>query len=212
MSTISELALKVENLEIEEVLVEVEKLIDQKENPLKILAECRAGMEGVGKRFEAGEYFVADLMLSADIFNQVVDILGPSIKYNEDNMEGKVLIATVEDDIHDIGKNLVASMLKASGFNVIDIGVNVPATVICEEVKAHQPDIVALSCLLTSTMDAMENTITVLKKQGFNVKTIVGGAPVTAKIAADVGADAYGQDAYDAVIQCKKLIGGDAVA
>jgi len=213
MSINSDLALKVENLELEEVLEEVKKLMAENVPPLEILAACRAGMEGVGKRFEAGEYFVADLMLSADIFNQVMEILGPSIREaTKGNSQGKILIATVEDDIHDIGKNLVASMLKANGFDVIDLGVNQPPAAICEGAKEHKPDIVALSCILTSSIDAMERTIKALKEEGLNVKTIIGGTPINGKVAEVVGADTFGLDAYDAVVQCKKLMGGEVNA
>jgi len=204
---------KIIDLELEEVLVEVKKLIANQVEPLEILAACRAGMEGVGKRFESGEYYVADLMLAGNIFQEVMQILNPVLNEG-DNVQakstGKVLIATVRDDIHDIGKNLVKSMLAANGFEVIDLGVNVDPVVICQEIKRHNPDILALSCLLTSTLEGIEDTIAEVTKQGLRekVKIIVGGAPVTAKLAADFGADAYGADAYAAVPQCQALLEG----
>jgi len=207
------LTAKITDLEIEEVLAEVKQLIASKTAPLEILAACRAGMEGVGKRFEKGEYYVADLMLAGSIFQEVMQILNPVLNSGDSTQvksSGKVIIATVRDDIHDIGKNLVKSMLAANGFEVIDLGVNVEPEVICREIMQHQPDILALSCLLTSTLDGIEDTIAEVTKQGLRdkVKIIVGGAPVTEKLAADFGADAYGADAYAAVPQCQALLEG----
>lgn len=210
MSGKSILAQRVENLEMEEALDEASKMLETGLDPLAVLAECRAGMEGVGKRFEAGEYFVADLMLSADIFNEIMIILGPVLKSGGITApQGKILIATVRDDIHDIGKNLVASMLRASGFEVADLGVNVEPEAVCLEIIKQNPDILALSCLLTSTIDGIEDTIAELNRQGLKdqVKVIVGGAPLNAKLAKELGADTYGADAYEAIIRCRELMG-----
>lgn len=212
---LKELTDKLADLDVEGVLAYVQELVEQKVEPMEILTACRKGMEIVGQRFESGEYYVADLMLSGNIFQEVMKILDPALNSGEggkDKSLGKVLMATVKDDIHDIGKNLVISMLSASGFEVIDLGVNVQPEVICEEIRKHRPDILGLSCLLVSTLEGIEATIEEIKKQGLRdkIKIIVGGAPVTAEIAAQFGADAYGKDAYDAVPQCRKLMEGDA--
>lgn len=201
------------DLDVEGVLEGVKRLLENNEVPLNILAACRKGMEYVGQRFEAGEYFVADLMLSGSIFQEVMKILNPVLNSGDGckgNSLGKVLMATVRNDIHDIGKNLVISMLSASGFEVIDLGVNVEPTVICDEIRKHSPDILGLSCLLASTLEGIEATIAEINNQGLRdkIKIIVGGAPVTAKLAAQFGADAYGTDAYDAIPKCRALMEG----
>ncbi|NLN06398.1 MAG: cobalamin-binding protein [Firmicutes bacterium] len=207
-----QLAQKIADLEAEAAIELVLQLVESGEEPAAILAACRKGMEGVGKRFESGEYFVADLMLSASSFQEIMQLLGPALSAGIRQMEskGKVVIATVKEDIHDIGKNLVIAMLSANGFEVIDLGVNVDPDVICKAVIREQPHILALSCLLTSTLDGIEATIAELAKQGLRdkVKVIVGGAPLTAKLAQQFGADAYGEDAYDAVPQCLALMEG----
>ncbi|HHX75089.1 MAG TPA: cobalamin-binding protein [Firmicutes bacterium] len=207
-----QLAQTIEQLEAESALELVQQLVAGGESPAEILAASRAGMEGVGKRFEGGEYFVADLMLSANLFQEIMQILEPVLSADTRLMEskGKVVIATVKEDIHDIGKNLVIAMLSANGFEVVDLGVNVDPDVICQAIIREQPHILALSCLLTSTLDGIEDTIAELEKQGLRdkVKVIVGGAPVTAKLAQQFGADAYGADAYDAVPQCLALMEG----
>jgi 5-methyltetrahydrofolate--homocysteine methyltransferase len=126
--------------------------------------------------------------------------------------EGKIVIATVEYDIHDIGKNLVASMLSAVGFEIFDLGVNVPPDLICKNIREYKPEIVALSCLLTSTIDSMENTIKKITEEGLRkgVKIIVGGIPLTTELAREIGADSYGHDAHEAVIRCRDLLKGEA--
>lgn len=131
-----QLAQTIEQLEAESALELVQQLVAGGESPAEILAASRAGMEGVGKRFESGEYFVADLMLSANLFQEIMQILEPVLSADTRLMEskGKVVIATVKEDIHDIGKNLVIAMLSANGFEVIDLGVNVDPDVICKAV------------------------------------------------------------------------------
>jgi len=196
-------------LDAKKALSEVETRI-QDEDPQLILLECRHGLEAVGKEFETGKYYIADLMYAANIFQKITDILEPEIqKGMKIESQGSILIATVEDDIHDIGKNLVASMLNATGFEVIDLGVDVPPDRICRHIQEHHPDIVALSCLLTSTIDSSENTILEITKAGLRdrSKIIVGGNPLSPELAVSIGADAYGDDAQEAVIKCRELLG-----
>ncbi len=176
-----------------------------------ILNAMSSGMEEIGRRYERGEYFVADLVVAADIFKDIMDsILRPLIKKSiGEKAVGRVVIGTVYGDVHDIGKNLVATFLEAAGFEVIDLGVDVPPQKFVEAVKKYNPDIVGMSTLITSTMPHMKDVIDALKREGLRekVKIIVGGAPVTEEFAREIGADAYGENAFKAVEICKKLIG-----
>ena len=198
----------ISELETKNALEYVKTKVSQGEDPYTILMECRKGLEEVGKKFETCEYFIADLLFVADLFKQFMNILEPELKKTmKVEKEGKILIATVEYDIHDIGKNLVASMLSAAGFEILDLGVNVSPDLICKNIREYQPDIVALSCLLTSTIDSMENTIKKITEEGLhnNVKIIVGGIPLTPELAREIGADSYGHDAHEAVVKCREL-------
>jgi methylmalonyl-CoA mutase cobalamin-binding domain/chain len=199
----------ISNLETKKALEYVKTKVTQDEDPDAILMECRKGLEEVGKKFETGEYFIADLLFVADLFKQIMNILEPELrKTTKVEKEGKIAIATVEYDIHDIGKNLVASMLSAAGFEVHDLGVNVPPDLICKTIREYKPDIVALSCLLTSTIDSMENTIKKITEEGLRnrAKIIVGGIPLTPELAREIGADSYGQDAHEAIVKCRGLL------
>lgn len=189
----------------------VREALDAGCSPLEVIeGGLRPGMEEVGARFERGEYFLPELMLSAEIFNRVVGehvlpLLGGSLGGGS---LGRVVIGTVRGDIHDIGKNLVATMLRISGFEVIDLGVDVAPERFVEAVREHEPDILGMSALLTTTMLEMRNVIEALKAAGLRdrVKVIVGGAPVTEEFAREIGADAYARDAVEAVEVCKKLL------
>jgi len=209
MNDHSMLVKSISELETKNALEYVKTKVTQGEDPYTILVECRKGLEEVGKKFEACEYFIADLLFAADLFKQIMDILEPELrKTMKAEKEGKIVIATVEYDIHDIGKNLVASMLSATGFEVLDLGVNVPPALICKTVREYGPDIVALSCLLTSTIESMENTIKKIIEEGLRnrVKIIVGGNPLTPELAREMGADSYGQDAHEAIVKCRELL------
>jgi methylmalonyl-CoA mutase cobalamin-binding domain/chain len=199
----------ISNLETKNALEYVKTKVSRGGDPYTILLECRKGLEEVGKRFETSEYFIADLLFVADLFKQIMNILEPELrKTTKVEKEGKIAIATVEYDIHDIGKNLVASMLSAAGFEVHDLGVNVPPDLIYKAIREYKPDIVALSCLLTSTIDSMENTIKKIIEEGLRnrVKIIVGGIPLTPELAREIGADSYGQDAHEAIVKCRELL------
>jgi methylmalonyl-CoA mutase cobalamin-binding domain/chain len=203
----------ISELETKNALEYVKAKVSQGNDPYAILMECRKGLEEVGKKFETCEYFIADLIFAADLFKQITNILEPELRKTMKVVnEGKIVIATVEYDIHDIGKNLVASMLSAAGFEILDLGVNVPPDLICKNIREYKPEIVALSCLLTSTIDSMENTIKKITEEGLRnrVKIIVGGIPLTPELAGEIGADSYGQDAHEAVIRCRDLLKGEA--
>ncbi|UCD57064.1 MAG: corrinoid protein [Candidatus Hydrogenedentota bacterium] len=165
-------------------------------------------MDEVGKKYEEGQYFLPDLIASADAMIAGMKILKPYLLEEKIESRGKVIMATVEGDEHDIGKNLVIIMLRAAGFTVVDLGTRVPAEEIIRAVADHKPDLVGLSALLTSTMPHMKETIEELEKLHLrgNVRIMVGGAPVSREFADSIGADAYGEDAFEAVEKAKELV------
>jgi len=169
-------------------------------------------MNEVGRRFEAEEYFVPELLLSARAMKSAMELIRPLLAARGAQPVGRVIIGTVKGDLHDIGKNLVASMLEGGGFEVIDLGADVPPEKFVEAVQERNAQIVALSALLTVTMPAMKTTIEALKAAGLRdrVKVMIGGAPVTHKYAEEIGADGYGENASVAVQLARRLIGAQA--
>lgn len=165
-------------------------------------------MEEVGQRFQRGEAFVPNLLMAARAMKGSLDILKPLMKGDTSNVLGKVVIGTVKGDLHDIGKNLVASMLEGCGFEVINLGVDVPSEKFIAAIKENDADILCLSALLTTTMNYMKDVIEALKADGLRdkVKVMVGGAPVTAMFAEQVGADGYSEDASEAVALARRLV------
>ncbi len=169
-------------------------------------------MNEVGRRFEAEEYFVPELLLSARAMKSAMELIRPLLAARGAQPLGRVVIGTVKGDLHDIGKNLVASMLEGGGFQVIDLGADVPPEKFVEAVQQHDAQIVALSALLTVTMPAMKTTIEALEAAGIRdrVKVMVGGAPLTQKYADEIGADGYGENASVAVSLARRLLGKQA--
>ncbi|NDJ75572.1 MAG: cobalamin-binding protein [Chloroflexi bacterium] len=167
-----------------------------------------AAMGEVGRLFEEGEYFVPEMLIAARAMKAGLALLRPHLVEADVQPVGKVIIGTVKGDLHDIGKNLVALMMEGAGFVVEDLGVDVPSEKFIEAAKTHQPDIVGLSALLTTTMPAMQATIAALDAAGMrdSLKIIVGGAPVTDAFAHQIGADGYAPDANQAVSLAKSLI------
>lgn len=199
------------NLDLDSTLNYVEEALQQGVDVITIIEKgLSEGMKIVGERYEKGEYFVADMIVAAEIFKEVMNILKPRIGESRRDVKplGRVVIGTVYGDIHDIGKNLVAAILEANGFEVIDLGVDVPIEKFVEAVKKYKPDILGMSALLTTTMIHMKNVIEALKKEGLRdkVKIIVGGAPLTEEFAKTIGADAYAENAFKAAEICKKLV------
>ncbi|RLF18691.1 MAG: cobalamin-binding protein [Thermoprotei archaeon] len=199
------------NIEIDKVPDAVKEALDKGIPPLKIINEALApAMEIVGKKFEEGEYFLAELVAAGETFKEVLGMLRPLLLKSGKKIKriGKVVIGTVRGDLHDIGKNIVATMLESAGFEVYDLGADVPPEEFVKKAKEVDADIVAMSALLTTTMIEMKNVIEELKKAGIRdkVKVIVGGAPVTEEFAREIGADAYAEDAVKAVEVCKRLI------
>ena len=165
-------------------------------------------MEEVGQRFQRGEAFVPNLLMAARAMKGSLDILKPLMKGDASTTLGKVVIGTVKGDLHDIGKNLVASMLEGCGFEVINLGVDVPSDKFIAAIKENNADILCLSALLTTTMNYMKDVIEALKADGLRdqVKVMVGGAPVTAMFAEQVGADGYSEEASEAVALARRLV------
>lgn len=168
-----------------------------------------AGMERAGKLFEEEEYFVPELLMCADAMNAGVEILKPYIKSDKTEEKHKIIIGVIEGDTHDIGKNLVKLMLETSGFEVIDLGRDVPAATFVEEAIANQAEMIMVSSLMTTTMDAMADVVTILEQKGLRgkIKYAVGGGPVSPAFAKKIGADGYSKDAAEAVRMCQQLLG-----
>jgi 5-methyltetrahydrofolate--homocysteine methyltransferase len=167
-----------------------------------------AGMDVVGQRFKAGDMFIPEVLLCARCMHGAMDILRPLLSEADAAGVGTCLIGTVEGDLHDIGKNLVSMMLQGAGFQVIDLGTNISAQQFVEAVKEHQPNILGMSALLTTTMPRMEETIQALKEAGIRdqVKIMAGGAPVTQDFVDKIGGDAYGANAASATEKAKELV------
>ncbi|MFH1139490.1 MAG: corrinoid protein [Pseudomonadota bacterium] len=166
-------------------------------------------MDEVGAQFAAGDIFIPQMLLSAKTMQECMKILEPLFKKGEKTSKGKVLIGTVQGDLHDIGKNLVAVMLEGAGFGVIDLGVDVKPETFVRKALELEPDIVAMSALLSTTMPAMSKTIKALREAGLKdkVKVMIGGAPVTEKFAAEIEADLFAPDAGAAVGKAKEALG-----
>ncbi len=187
----------------------IKKGIDAGISPYEILTEGMAkGMDIVGKKYEEKEYFLAELIMAGETMKTGMEVLSPHLKAGDTKRAGTVVIGTVKGDLHDIGKNVVITLLSSAGFEIHDLGVDVPAEKYVEKVKETEADIVAMSALLTTTMVEMENVIKLLEKEGLRdkVKVIVGGAPITEEFAEKIGADAYAPDAVKGLEICKTLI------
>ena len=163
-------------------------------------------MDEVGRRFECSEYFVPELLISARAMKAALELIRPLLTARGDKPLARIAIGTVKGDLHDIGKNLVASLLEGGGFEVIDLGVNVTPEKFLQTVTEKNANIIAMSALLTTTMPAMKTTIEALKQAGVrdHVKVLIGGAPITQKYAEEIGADGYSENAVGAVALAKK--------
>ncbi len=199
----------ISDLEEEKTLKLVQEQLERGTDPMAILASCREGMVAVGKRYEAGEYFVSDLIMAGELLKQTTRLLGPQLKGDGGSSRGKVVIGTVKGDIHDIGKDIVVSLLRAGGYEVTDLGVDTPPAKFVEAVKTSGASIVGLSGLLTISFDAMKTTVAELQAAGLRaqVKVMIGGGPTTEQVRQYVGADARGADAQAAVALCNQWIG-----
>ncbi|MBS4025703.1 MAG: corrinoid protein [Clostridia bacterium] len=187
----------------------VKECIDNKIDPLDIINKgLIAGMSVVGQRFKAGDMYVPEVLMAAKAMRAGVDVVKPLIAEGEIPNKGTIVIGTVKGDLHDIGKNLVGMMMESSGFQVINLGVDISPERFAAAVKEHKPQVVGMSALLTTTMLAMKDTIEVLTEEGIrdSVKVIIGGAPVTADFAKEIGADGFAPDAASAAELAENLI------
>ncbi len=171
------------------------------------LEACQKGMDQVGKLFEDGEYFVGDLIYAGELMTDAVNILKDAlVSGGSSDAKEKMLLCTVKNDLHDIGKNIVKAMLEASGFNVIDLGIDVPAEKIVETVKAENIRIVALSGVLTLAIDSMKETIQAIRDAGLDCKVIIGGAPVSEDACRITGADEWAHSPQKTVETCRAWV------
>jgi 5-methyltetrahydrofolate--homocysteine methyltransferase len=196
--------------DINKAVAETQKAIDAGGFIQAIIDEgLIAAMDEVGDNFSKGTIFVPQMLRSAKTMQECMKLLEPLLKEGNVSSKGKVIIGTVKGDLHDIGKNLVSMMMEGAGFTVTDLGVDVSPEKFVQKAQEVEPDIVAISALLSTTMPAMPQTIEALQKAGIRdkVKVIIGGAPVTAKYAQEIKADSYGADAGSAVTEAKKLMG-----
>jgi methanogenic corrinoid protein MtbC1 len=198
------------DLKEKEALQLVEERLRAGEEPLKILDDARGAMEIVGKRFAAGEYFIPELVYSGELLKRINDMVKPKLaKATNVKPQGKVVLGTVAGDIHDIGKDIVAFMLDVNGFEVYDLGVDVPAQKFVEKIKESGAPIVGLSGLLTLAYDSMKQAVEAIKDAGLRnkVKIMIGGGQIDEEIRKYTGADAYGRDAMAAVDLARQFTG-----
>ncbi len=198
------------DLKEKEALQIVEKRLGAGEDPLKILDDAGKALEIVGNRFADGTYFIPDLVYSGEILNGITAMVKPKLEKDvEVKRLGKVIIGTVAGDIHDIGKDIVVFMLDVSGFEVYDLGVNVPAQTFIDKIKESGAPVVGLSGFLTLAYDSMKETIDAIKSAGLrdNVKIMIGGGQITEEVMKYTGADAFGKDAMEGVSLAKKWTG-----
>jgi len=194
----------------EDALKMTTQMLDSGAPPLEVLEACRKALDVVGKRFEAGEYFLPELMLAGEMMNQISAIIKPKLAEMPDReRHGKVLIGTVEGDIHDIGKNIVSFMLDVNGFEVQDLGVDVPPQKFVEAIQDFQPQVVALSGFLTLSFDSMKNTVAAIESAALRdkVKIMIGGGQINEEVKEYAGADGYGKDAVAGIFLAIKWVG-----
>ena len=198
------------DLREQEALALVQERLLAEENPLQILGDCRQALETVGQRFENKQYFIPDLIYSGEILKEIVSLVKPRLTQEQESGRlGKVVIGTVQGDIHDIGKNIVTFMLDVNGFEVHDLGVDVPPRTFVEKLEATGAGILALSGFLTQVFDAMRQTVEAVRAAGLRdrVKVMIGGAQIDERVSLHTGADAYGLDAMAAVALARKWTG-----
>lgn len=198
----------VTELEEDLVIAGVKEQIDAGVPAIKVLAQLQEGMEGVGKLYETGDYYLSELIMSAEVFANAADLLGSALTEGGDSKTiGTVILGTIKEDIHDIGKNIVSTILSCNGFKVVDIGVDAPIETFVEAVKIYNPDVIGMFCLLTTAFDVMKETVAAVKATGTQAAVLVGGGPVDLNVAKWCGADGYCKNAYDAVEMSKRASG-----
>jgi methanogenic corrinoid protein MtbC1 len=199
------------NLEEEELLELLNDFVASnptEEEAQKVVSACQEGMAKVGDLFESGEYFVGDLIFAGELLSESIDILKPVIGSGSSTKIGKMVIATVHGDLHDIGKNIFKSMSEAAGFEVFDLGIDQPVGAFVDKVKEVKPEIVGMSGVLTLALESMKDTVDALKEAGLrdSVKIIIGGNPVTKEACEHIGADAFTTNAAEGVKICQAWV------
>jgi 5-methyltetrahydrofolate--homocysteine methyltransferase len=213
MKELQDLAQSVEQGQVQKVSGLTQQLLDSGVSPKIILNDgLIAGMTVVGEKMRSGEMYLPEVLQSASAMHGSLKILKPHLVREGTQSRGKIMVGTVKGDMHDIGKNLVSIMLQGAGFDIVDLGLNVSAQKFVEAISAHQPAILGLSAMLTTTMLNMKTTIEAINAAGLrsSVKVIIGGAPVSQKFADEIGADGYARDAVLAVDKVKQLLGVSA--
>lgn len=197
------------DLDEAKVLELTRKRVNAKEDPFAILDDVRKATDIIGKRFEEGRYFVSDLIMAGEILRQVMDLLRPVMGKKKGVSKGKVVVGTVEGDVHDIGLSIVTALLEAEGFEVVNLGVDQPPKAFVEAIKNHKPKVVGLSGLLTEAIESMKKTIEEIKAAGLRdkVKVIIGGGRTSEEVKEYTGADDWADDAAVGVRKIKELAG-----
>jgi methanogenic corrinoid protein MtbC1 len=205
-----ELARLLADLKEVEAITFVEKALEQGTDPAELLERTKEGMGIVGQRFADGAYFIPELIFSGEILKGIVEILKPRLQKVELERSGKVIMGTVAGDIHDIGKDLVVFMLDVNGFDVTDLGIDVPAERFIDAIRETGGRVVGLSGFLTLAFDSMKKTVEAIREAGLrdDLKIMVGGGQINEQVRAFTGADAYGRDAVEAVKLARRWIGG----
>ncbi|KKN63402.1 hypothetical protein LCGC14_0502320 [marine sediment metagenome] len=205
----SEISEAIKELEEKKVLQLVKEKIDAGEDPIKILEACRVGMTEIGKG-SGDTVFLTDLIMAGEIFNEAMEIIMPKLAGSSTKSLGKIVIGTVEGDIHNIGKDIAINFLKAEGFNVIDLGVDVPAQKFIDAIKEHNPPVVGMSGLLTLSIEPMKKSIEAIVTANLRegLKVIVGGERTDEEVCKYVGADAWVNDVIEGVKIIKNWVGG----
>lgn len=205
----SQLAEALVNLKEEEVAQLVQKALDDGTDAMSILDECREGMDMVGERYKAGDYFLSELIVSGEIFKDAMKLIEPKLDAAKDAAAEptKIVLATAKGDIHNIGKDIVGVLLKAAGFEVHDLGIDVPPDVIVDKLVETKAPILGMSGLLTPSFESMKQTVEAVTEAGIRdkVKIIIGGGVVTELVQKYAGADAFTDDGIDGVEICKKF-------
>lgn len=200
------------NMHEQEALEMARELVESGEDPLKVLEDCSKALEIVGKRFEEGEYFLPQLVLGGEMLKQISEMVKPKLKGEAKSERlGRIVMGTVKDDLHDIGKDIVVFMLDVNGFDVLDLGIDVAPEKFVDAIKDFQPQAVGLSGFLTIAFDSMKETVDAIKAANLRdkVKIMIGGGQIDEEIRRYTGADAYGADAMEAVTLGKGWIGGN---
>ena len=191
----------------EDTVKEILETVDSVDAANAAMEACQKGMDTVGKLFEEGEYFVGDLIYAGELMTDAVEVLKPYLAGEASGAKARMILCTVKDDLHDIGKNIVRSMLEANGFDVLDLGIDCPAEKVVETAKAKGIKIVALSGVLTLALDSMKATVDAIKAAGLDCKVIIGGAPVSAEACRNIGADEWAHSPQKTVSTCKTWAG-----